>query len=128
MAEALYLPDGDRFVPTELSRGPWSPDAQHGGPPAALLARAIERFEGGEHMHVARLTIELLRPVPLRPLAIEARWARPGRKVQLVAASLHDGETEVARAVGFQNVSHFSRRYVQTFGAEPVNRLHQEQV
>ena len=66
MPDALFERDGTRFVPTELCRGPWSPDAQHGGPPAALMARAAEGFEGGEEMQVARLTVELLRPVPLR--------------------------------------------------------------
>jgi hypothetical protein len=102
MVAALFVPDGNRFVPTELCRGPWSPDAQHGGPPGALLARAVERFEGDPDMRVARLTVELLRPVPLKPLAAHARWARPGRKVQLVAASLTAGDVEVARAVGLR--------------------------
>ncbi|TMB59060.1 MAG: thioesterase family protein, partial [Deltaproteobacteria bacterium] len=81
MPDALFERDGARFVPSELCRGPWSPEAQHGGPPAALLARSAERFEGGEEMQVARLTVELLRPVPLVPLTVAARWARPGRKV-----------------------------------------------
>src|SRR5207247_2937553 len=97
MPNALFERDGARFVPTELCRGPWSPDAQHGGSPAALLARAAERFEGGEEMQVARLTVELLRPVPLVPLTVAARWARPGRKVQIVEASLRAGDSEVAR-------------------------------
>lgn len=99
---ALFLPDGVRFVPTALCRGPWSPDAQHGGPPAALLGRALERFEDGERMQVARLTVELLRPVPLTPLTIAVSFSRPGKKVQLVAASLRAGELEVARALGLR--------------------------
>jgi hypothetical protein len=33
MEQALFEPDQDVFVPTELTRGPWSPLAQHGGPP-----------------------------------------------------------------------------------------------
>ena len=99
---ALFHADGDRFVPTALCRGPWSPDAQHGGPPAALLARAVERFAGGEGMHVARLTVELLRPVPLTPLGIALTLARPGKKVQLVSAALHAGEVEVARALALR--------------------------
>src|SRR5207247_1190725 len=99
MPDALFERDGARFVPTELCRGPWSPDAQHGGPPAALLARAAERFEGGEEMAVARLTVELLRPVPLVPLTVAARWARPGRKVQIVEASLRPGDREGATAL-----------------------------
>ena len=35
------------FESTELTRGPWDPGAQHAGPPAALIAREIERLGGG---------------------------------------------------------------------------------
>lgn len=102
MTEAIFVRDGERFVPTDLARGPWDPRAQHGGAPAALLASLVERFEGGEAMFVARLTIELLRPVPLSPLLARTRWARQGRKVQLVEAALFAGETEVARVTGLR--------------------------
>jgi hypothetical protein len=101
MPESLFVRDGDRYVPTVLSRGPWSPDALHGGPPAALLARAVERFEGAEFF-VSRLTVELLRPVPLEPLTVTARLSRPGRKVQLVETSLRTDTHEVARATGLR--------------------------
>ena len=60
---SVYVPEGDAFVPTELARGPWDARAQHGGAPAALLAREIEA-EGGDQS-VVRLTYEFLRPVPL---------------------------------------------------------------
>ena len=102
MDEALYLPDGERFVPTPLTTGPWDPGAQHGGAPSALLARAIEAAEAPGPMALARLTVELLRPVPMRPLAVRSEIVRPGRKVQLVQASLLDGDVEVARAVGLR--------------------------
>jgi len=97
MAESLFEPDGARFVPTELARGPWSPDALHGGPVAALLARLAAAVDAEQPMHPARLTIELLRPVPLAPLTATTRVLRPGRKVQLVEASLHSATHEVAR-------------------------------
>jgi Thioesterase-like superfamily len=102
MPEALFLPDGGRFVPTALCRGPWTPDAQHGGPPAALLARSIEHAAGEDGMQTARLTVELLRPVPLAPLTVEARITRPGRKVRLLEASLRADDEEVARAVALR--------------------------
>jgi hypothetical protein len=102
MAEAIFRRTDDRFVPGELARGPWSPDAQHGGAPAALLARCVEQMEGGAAMHVARLTIELLRPVPLAPLQVRTRVTRPGRKVQLLEAALWHGETEVARCTALR--------------------------
>ena len=42
LPSCLYEPDGDRFVPTGLTRGPWDRGFQHAGPPAALLAHAVE--------------------------------------------------------------------------------------
>jgi len=96
---ALYERQGDLYVPTELTRGPWHPSAQHGGPPAALLSQKCACFENGDAMFVARITIELLRPVPLTPLSVRVRLARPGRKVQLVEACLMAEAVEVARAV-----------------------------
>src|ERR1700689_4500266 len=93
---SLFETDADHVVPTELARGPWTPDALHGGPVAALLARAIESVPTDEPMHVARLTVELLRPVPLAPLSVSTSVSRPGRKVQLVDARISDGERDVA--------------------------------
>jgi hypothetical protein len=98
VSDALFLRDRDRFVPSELARGPWSPDALHGGPVAALLAGLAESLAKPGPMHPARMTLELLRPVPLAPLRGAARVLRPGRKVMLAEASLHAGEVEVARA------------------------------
>jgi hypothetical protein len=100
---SFYRVDGDGFCSTELTRGPWSPDSQHAGPPAALLARAIERLEGvGEGVDdriVGRITYEILRPVPIAPLRVETEVERPGRRVDMVAAGLHDeGGTELVRA------------------------------
>jgi hypothetical protein len=102
MPNAIFIPEGDLFLPTELARGPWSPDAQHGGAPSALLLRAVERFENAADPFVARATIELLRPVPIAPLAVRTRFVRPGKKVQLVEATLLAGDTEVARCTALR--------------------------
>lgn len=102
VAEALYLPDGDQLVPTELTGGPWSAEAQHGGAIASLLARAVEAVPAPVAMQTVRLTVELLRPVPLRPLRIETTVPRPGKRVQLVDAVVTVGDTEVARALGLR--------------------------
>ena len=71
--------------------------AMHGGPPAALLARAVEQCDPGPANFVARLTVELLRPVPLVPLTISARTLRPGKMVHWIEAILRAGDVEVAR-------------------------------
>jgi hypothetical protein len=103
VTDAIYLPDGpERFAPTELARGPWDPGAQHGGAPAALIARAVERADGAVPMDVVRITYELLRPVPLAPLDLRTRIVRPGRRVQLVEACLHADDQEVVRATALR--------------------------
>ncbi len=102
MGEPIFTSDGPRFVPTGLARGPWSPDAQHGGAPGALLAREIERIASEAAMRVARLTVEFIRPVPLEPLEVHAELLRPGSRVQLVGASLRAADVEVARATALR--------------------------
>ena len=102
MPEAIFHLDGDIAVPTEISRGPWSPNAQHGGAPSALLAGILERMDAGPPAFTVRLTIDLMRPVPLSPLRIERRVVRPGKKLQIVEASLYDGDIEVARATALR--------------------------
>src|SRR5919106_224130 len=66
MGDAFYLFDGkDRFISTEWTIGPWGPDSQHAGPPAALLGRALERVVGRDDVQLARATFEILRPIPI---------------------------------------------------------------
>jgi hypothetical protein len=101
--DPLYEPVADGlFRPSELTRGPWDPAAQHGGAPAALLGGLIERADPGNHMRVARVTFELLRPVPLEDLRAEAHVIRPGKRVQLVQANLFAGEHLVVRATALR--------------------------
>jgi hypothetical protein len=100
--DAFYEPDGELLVATELTRGPWDPGAQHAGPPAALLGRAIEQLPDGEGFQVGRITFEILRSVPIAPVRVSAEVLRPGRRVQMVAAELSvDGEV-LMRARGWR--------------------------
>jgi hypothetical protein len=90
---AFYEADGEGFRATELTRGPWDPGAQHAGPPAALLGRALEQLPDAADFQVCRLTFEILRSIPIAPVEVEARIVRPGRRVQMVEAELRvEGE------------------------------------
>ncbi len=100
MPEAFYEIDGDRYVATELTRGPWDPGAQHAGPPAALLGREIERLPDAAEFQVGRVTCEILRSVPIAPVRVSARILRPGRRVQLVEAELSDEAGEPLMRAG----------------------------
>jgi Acyl-CoA thioesterase C-terminal domain/Acyl-CoA thioesterase N-terminal domain len=80
----------DMWLPNDLARGPWDPDALHGGPTAALLARAVEPLLAP--LQPTRLTVELLRRVPVAPLHVTARLTRDGRKIRIAEARMeHDG-------------------------------------
>jgi hypothetical protein len=87
-----------RLVATELASGPWDPNAQHGGAPAALLARAFEQVPAPKGLNLARFTYEFLRPVPIGPVEVRAQVTRPGRRVQLLDGSMLAGGVEVVRA------------------------------
>ena len=93
---SLYTFDGSFYIRGPLTVGPWSPDALHGGPVSALLSGAVE--DPSHLSQVVRVTIELMRPVPLTPLRLTSEVVRPGRNVQLVEASLWSDSLEVARA------------------------------
>jgi hypothetical protein len=87
VADAFYEELGSgRFASTAATAGPWSPDAQHGGPPSALLTRAMERCESDAGQRIGRVAIDILRPVPIAPLDVRARVVRPGRRITLLEA------------------------------------------
>lgn len=102
MAEEAYFSRdaAGRYLPAELTRGPWDPNAQHGGPPSALLGGIIERHERGSDppRRVARMTLEILKPVPLAPLDVATRTVRGGRNVELIEAELSAGGSPVMLA------------------------------
>jgi hypothetical protein len=95
--------DGERLLATELTRGPWSSELQHGGPPAALLASAIERHgDDAERFVVARLSFEFVRPIPIGAYTVDTEVGRLGKQAQRIEAQLlHDG-IEVVRAHGLR--------------------------
>ena len=99
----VFTVDGDRVVASELARGPWDPNAQHGGAPAALIMRAFEQLAPDPSLQIARVTYELMKPVPLGELRLSAEVVRPGKRVQLLEATVAtpDG-TPVVKARGLR--------------------------
>jgi hypothetical protein len=86
--------EGNVVEPTDLARGPWDPQALHGGPVAALIAAAIEELpDDGVDWFVSRLTVELERPVSLQPILVEAEITRPGRKVSVIDVTVRLAST-----------------------------------
>ena len=90
-----------RYSATLLTRGPWDLKHQHAGPPIALVLGAIERVAVGREMtHIARLTANLFRPIPIAELSIEVGVDYAGRNSAHISASLYGEGKEVARFTG----------------------------
>jgi len=98
---ALFEPDGDGFIAAPATRGPWDGRMMHGGAPSALLAHAIEQTQPGSDLVVTRLTVEFLSGVPVGAVEVATSLAKPGRRVQVVDATLDAGGRRacLARAV-----------------------------
>jgi hypothetical protein len=95
--EASFTPDGDRLVPTASARSPWSDDMVNGHHVSGLVAWGVERDDADPGLQVTRLTVDMVRPVPMRPLRVVTRRVRDGRRLRAVDASVVDGDVEVAR-------------------------------
>lgn len=90
---SFYVPEGEAFHSTEWTRGPWDEGSQHAGPPAALVGRAIETCEPRDDARIVRITFEILRPVPIAPVRVDARVVRGGKRIELIDATLR-GESD----------------------------------
>jgi hypothetical protein len=100
---AFYEPAGkDTYVATAATIGPWSRDAQHGGPPSALAARTLERHEPDERQRLARVAVDILRPIPVGKLSVRTRMVRPGRRIALAEAVMEADGQEVLHARGWR--------------------------
>jgi hypothetical protein len=75
----FFVTDGKSYVPTRLARGPWGPSIS-GNYVGGLLGRAAD-------LQPARLTMDLLRPVALKPLQMHSSVVRDGRRLRLVDAA-----------------------------------------
>jgi hypothetical protein len=94
----VYQVKDSQAISTTNTTGPWSPQHQHGAAPTSLICWAVERIPTLVPMQVARITVDLLRPVPVAPLDIKTEVVREGKKIQLCAVQLSANGVEVVRA------------------------------
>jgi hypothetical protein len=92
----------DTYRATPATAGPWSAKAQHGGPPSALAAREMERHEPDERTRLARVSVDILRPIPVDTVTVRTRTLRPGRRVALLETVMESGGQEVLYARGWR--------------------------
>jgi len=97
MPEAFFTVDGDSYLPSVMTRGPWGA-AMGGQIVGGLLGWGIERSGIDREFQPARFTVDLLRPALLEPVQIQTSVQREGRRIKLVDGTLVQGGRNVARA------------------------------
>ena len=121
MAESFFQPLGEgRWRATTHTTGPWDERFQHGGPPSALLGRAVEGVAPRADVMVARITVEILGPIPVGDLDLRAAMLRPGRSVELVEAVLSADGRDVARATAWRVLRTEANAILSRHPAPPV--------
>ena len=117
--DSVYRLEGSRVLTGPMAGGPWDPKLQHGSAPSALIVAVAEAVPTAAPMRVARLTVDLMRPIPVAPLEIKTEVLREGRKIQLCNIDLiADGKLCVRGTV--LNIRRESFELPDTVKAEPV--------
>jgi hypothetical protein len=87
--ESFYRDLGDgRYESTAATAGPWSAASQHAGPPSGLIGRAMERFKPRPELRIARVTLEIPRPIPVDEVQVVVRLVHTGRRVELLEGEM----------------------------------------
>ena len=122
MADSFFTVDGSAFVPTDLARGPWDPEACHAGPPTGLMARALERAL--PELRLARISVDLGRPVPMAGFTVHAEVVRAGRatgnsRVAIVDRDGNERVTATGMHVAVTDMPLFEQRLDNTRAVTP---------
>jgi hypothetical protein len=97
--QAFYLPDRGGFVGTVCAQGAWDPNAQTGVAVLALLGHVLEDLPTLTPMGLARITVDMVRPVPIgRRLEVTSTVVREGKKLQVLDLAVTVEDVEHVRA------------------------------
>jgi hypothetical protein len=95
--EPCFTLDGELLVPSMSAVSVWTDDMINGHHIGGLVAWGVERDHAADDMQVTRLTVDMFRPVPMKPLRVVTKPVRMGRRLRMVEVGILDGEVEVAR-------------------------------
>lgn len=109
----FFVCDNDVFRGNDAARGPWSADHCHAGPVAGLIARALERA-AGDQKSLTRLTIDLVRPVPLSGFQVTSDLLRNGHKLATARAEVTDLQGRVCATASSMHLAETSMEDMAT--------------
>ena len=96
MTQVPFRDEGAQIIPLEEGAvGPWMADAVNG----AAIAALIEDVRVGYPVLTTRISVEFLRPVPMRTLDIRTEIIREGRNQQILHIGITPGSIGCRSAV-----------------------------
>ena len=96
--KSLFVEENGYYMPTEHAASPWGPVTIHGGASAGLMTSLMEEQFPTDSMQLARLTVDLFRPVPMAPLEPRSRIIRDGKRIKVLEVSLFNEGQEICRS------------------------------
>ncbi|WP_281954021.1 thioesterase family protein [Pseudophaeobacter arcticus] len=109
------------FVGNDPARGPWSADHCHAGPVTGLAVRAAEIEVGADKM-LCRLTLDILRPLPLAGLRVAAETTRHSRTLATTQITVHDLDNRLCALGTSMHLVRKDLGPVPTAPVVPLNR------
>ncbi|MBT3142653.1 thioesterase family protein [Phaeobacter gallaeciensis] len=108
------------FLGNDPARGPWSPDHCHAGPVTGLVARAAETAVGPDKM-LTRLTLDVLRPLPVAGLVIETELTRNTRTLATTRVEVHGLDGTLCMTATSMHLTRKTMADVPTAQVQPLN-------
>jgi hypothetical protein len=97
-ANAYFERLGDgRYHAGDATSSPWGRNLQHGSPPTTLLVHALNEAYPRDDVRVARVASEFLGAIPQGEIAVATRVVRPGKRIELLEATLSANGRDVVR-------------------------------
>lgn len=94
--------DHGGFTPTGHVQGAWVAHEQHMAPVGGLIIHALEHHEPREDLQLSKITFEILGQIPLGETTVDVEVVRPGRTIELMAATLSVEGRPVVRATAWR--------------------------
>lgn len=88
----------DSFQPTLHVQGAWLDYEQHMAPVGGLLTHALEHHDPRPGLQLARVSFEILGQMPAKTTRVEVEVIRPGRTIELIAATMFIDDRMAVRA------------------------------
>jgi hypothetical protein len=95
--EGFFSAEGDTLVPASFATSPWG-QVLHGRLIGGLTARAAERARAGDpELACSRLTVDMFRSAPLKPVRVAATPVRTGRRIAVLDVTIEQDDGPIGQ-------------------------------